>query len=729
MVAPTPVKVTLPPINIPVIDRSTGLMTTQWYRWYESIQNRTGGSADNVSNAYTYADAGDVTTLTQAENFATAADAAVLTTAEAFATAGDVTTLAAAEAYTDAAVGGLTLTLPDGQILIGNVSNVATAHAVSGDGTLSDTGVLTVTKSGGVAFGSAAFASTGAFDPVGAAATALATAEAYSDAGDATTLASAHTFSANGANLTAGTVPNSALANSSITLNTHSVSLGGSLVLTATDIFADWSVSGHAITQAAVGSAASYTIQGEGSTIFIASRYSTNANGAQFSARKARGTISSPSAVVTSDFVFQMIGSGYGATGFQLCTNISGTVIEPTPSDTAMGGRLTFNVTPIGSITPVDVMHLDPGTGVAVLGNTTIDQNRTIIPGSTTVVGLPAIVAAGLRNVSNLEGGQGTVFGGNTLWRNQQNGQVAISTVTGAGVLSKIIGYLNFAQRAIVNNTMQKLSDVGLLAKLPAFGFPAGIANATDALLNWATPGSNPLINAGGLAWTATTGITGDGAHALTMANSLATLGATQNAVSAGVYVLAASAAAGAVIGMSNATTRRLYMQSRSSGAIVTRLNDQTDDSFTPAAYTGLFVMSRSLSTGYNDSRNDDAATAFVRASVVQNATPAFLGTLDSTGNEFCTASIGFWFIANTGLTPTDIANLRWIVRDYYLVQMGAIAADYTVATLPLPTTPPKGTHVNITDGAAVPVWAAAPTGGGSLYLPVITDSVAWHYG
>jgi hypothetical protein len=37
--------------------------------------------------------------------------------------------------------------LPDTNILIGNVSNVATAHPISGDATLSDTGVLTVVMS------------------------------------------------------------------------------------------------------------------------------------------------------------------------------------------------------------------------------------------------------------------------------------------------------------------------------------------------------------------------------------------------------------------------------------------------------------------------------------------------------------------------------------------------------------------------------------------------------
>ena len=43
-----------------------------------------------------------------------------------------------------AANGGLSNTLPSGDIFVGNASNVATAAAMSGDATLSNTGVLTI---------------------------------------------------------------------------------------------------------------------------------------------------------------------------------------------------------------------------------------------------------------------------------------------------------------------------------------------------------------------------------------------------------------------------------------------------------------------------------------------------------------------------------------------------------------------------------------------------------
>ena len=106
--------------------------------------------------------------------------------------------------------------LADANIWIGNGSGAPTAQTVSGDGTLADTGALTVTKTGGVTFG---YFATGT---------------------DAANL----TGTINNARLNA--IPNSALANSAVTLNGHGLSLGGSLSLIANDIWANWSTSGGA---------------------------------------------------------------------------------------------------------------------------------------------------------------------------------------------------------------------------------------------------------------------------------------------------------------------------------------------------------------------------------------------------------------------------------------------------------------------------------------------------
>lgn len=110
--------------------------------------------------------------------------------------------------------------VPSADIIVGNGSGIAANVAVSGDCTIANTGALTCTKSSGTLFGTAAFASTSAFDAAGAAATAQTNAE---------------TFASNAANITSGTlpnarlvsIPNSAFANSAMTIGGQSISLGG----------------------------------------------------------------------------------------------------------------------------------------------------------------------------------------------------------------------------------------------------------------------------------------------------------------------------------------------------------------------------------------------------------------------------------------------------------------------------------------------------------------------
>src|SRR3569832_958524 len=123
---------------------------------------------------------------------------------------------------------------------------------------------------------------------------ALGAAQTYSDSGDTATLSAANSYT----------------DGKTVTLNGHVVSLGGSLTLTTTDIFANWSVSGGVITQSVPGGAASYVVNGETGATLQVNRYSTNANASQVSGRKARGTIASPSSVTQNDVVFQQVGSG-----------------------------------------------------------------------------------------------------------------------------------------------------------------------------------------------------------------------------------------------------------------------------------------------------------------------------------------------------------------------------------------------------------------------------------
>jgi trimeric autotransporter adhesin len=82
-------------------------------------------------------------------------------TAAAAGTGGGVVTLANSDGTLtlSAPAGNVVISLAalsSGKILVGNASNIATGVTVSGDGTLSNTGVLTVTKTNGVALGTAA---------------------------------------------------------------------------------------------------------------------------------------------------------------------------------------------------------------------------------------------------------------------------------------------------------------------------------------------------------------------------------------------------------------------------------------------------------------------------------------------------------------------------------------------------------------------------------------------
>jgi len=57
--ASIPVEVTLPPINQPLFDKATGLVTEPWYRYFESSRNRSGGDTDLVDGTKVAASVAD----------------------------------------------------------------------------------------------------------------------------------------------------------------------------------------------------------------------------------------------------------------------------------------------------------------------------------------------------------------------------------------------------------------------------------------------------------------------------------------------------------------------------------------------------------------------------------------------------------------------------------------------------------------------------------------------
>jgi hypothetical protein len=306
--------------------------------------------------------------------------------------------------------------------------------------------------------------------------------------------------------------------------------------------------------------------------------------------------------------------------------------------------------------------------------NILIDSNRILRPRSYTVATLPAITVTGIIDVSDAFGGLGCqARSDGTSWRRVGDDAVLISaTVSAYGTLSRMLGQPSYKLRKLIWNTQQKLIDAGLSAKLKGLWVHA-LPVQSDALINWITPGTRDMQIVGTPVFTANQGFTGDGTSALlnTVA-SFATFGAGQDDVAVGTYVLTASAASAAVIGR-NTTTRTVYLNSFTSGALAARLNDSSADTFTPPRYTGLFTLSRTASTGFGAYLDDSLVATITRASTGNTGNITFLGTLDTAGSEFSTTKVAFSFIS-TGLTAADVKNLKRIMVDYFLMEVGAVS-------------------------------------------------------
>ncbi len=153
---------------------------------------------------------------------------------------------------------------------------------------------------------------------------------------------------------------------------------------------------------AKTGGGFSLAIRGEGVSGLNTFGYGS-ANTVRLTCSTARGTISSPSAALQSDntrFIFQ----GYGNTGFKEFARVQQTIIEPTPSDTAMGGRLSFLVSPLGSTTVAEKLRVEAAKqnilGPAVVGSisATPDASAILDLQSTTQGFLPPRMTTTQRN-------------------------------------------------------------------------------------------------------------------------------------------------------------------------------------------------------------------------------------------------------------------------------------------------------------------------------------------
>jgi hypothetical protein len=127
------------------------------------------------------------------------------------------------------------------------------------------------------------------------------------------------------------------------------------------------------------GGAAGLTLQGETGTTIIGSRNSNDTAGAIWRTTKGRGTIASPTAVLTNDILGTFDFRGYGSTTMQRAgAQLAITVTDPAPSATAMGTRTAFSNAAHGSIALTETLAFDVGNGLYYKGSQIVDSGGTI---------------------------------------------------------------------------------------------------------------------------------------------------------------------------------------------------------------------------------------------------------------------------------------------------------------------------------------------------------------
>lgn len=139
-----------------------------------------------------------------------------------------------------------------------------------------------------------------------------------------------------------------------------------------------------------------------GSALLNGYRASANAGGGTINLNKCRGTSAAPAVCLQNDQLGSFNWLGYGGTSFRQAIQLLGTVIEPTPSQTAMGSRLAILTAPLGTVLPVETVRFEFDTGFSMYGaNPVIDQNRVHRLRAYTVATLPAGVIGMLAYVTD----------------------------------------------------------------------------------------------------------------------------------------------------------------------------------------------------------------------------------------------------------------------------------------------------------------------------------------
>ena len=228
-------------------------------------------------------------------------------------------------------------------------------------------------------------------------------------------------------------------------------------------------------------------LAGTSSPMMVFDYYASNASSSLFLGRKARGTIASPTAILSGDSITAVAGRGYGATAFATSSNgLIGMFAAENFTDTAQGSYITFETTPTGSTTRTERMRIDSAGQVGIGGvpSASVLRLGKAITGATSAYGViqnGAIQSDVTANAFSFFSGVSTAAAAFTLVA--QYGYYAAGTAVGAG--STITNQIGF-QVASSHNTGTN-----------NFGFSSAIAASGWNNYNFYAGGTAPNYFAG----------------------------------------------------------------------------------------------------------------------------------------------------------------------------------------------------------------------------------------
>jgi hypothetical protein len=147
------------------------------------------------------------------------------------------------------------------------------------------------------------------------------------------------------------------------------------------------------------------SVDGDTGTNIRASLYSTNNSGASLNYRKARGTLASPAAVATGDFVLSNQNFAYDGSTFRAISGISSAVENYTGSDN-VSGYIRFDTRPSGAAaTSQERMRIDSAGNVLVGTTTSPAGSKELVLGGDYIEGVVTIGNTGTAQTISLANG------------------------------------------------------------------------------------------------------------------------------------------------------------------------------------------------------------------------------------------------------------------------------------------------------------------------------------